>query len=111
MADAETLAHEALLKATEALTRVASHEMECARRYMEGATQNATQHAENVGKIEKLDKKVDALLEQGNQAKGRRETNQMLFSGLSGAFWLIVLQLLSTGVVATLTVLTIKGKI
>lgn len=111
MTDALSIASNAILKATEALTRIASHELECARRYQEGAAQNAVRHTENVERIECLDKKVDELLSQNAQTKGRLESSRMFFSGLPNAFWQIVMNLISTGIAVGATALLLKGKL
>lgn len=108
MPDATELAHEAIIKATEALTRVASHELECARRYQESAAQNARQHLENVSHIEKLDEKVDALLAQSDQAKGRAEVNTRLFGTLPSTIWTIIITGLITLSGSALTVFWLR---
>lgn len=109
--ETDTIANSALLKATEALIRISAHELECARRYAEGRDQNSHQHAENVSKMGRLEDKVDTLLSQNERAKGRLETNRALFAGIPNAFWQLVMQMLSGGIVAVIVLLAMKGKI
>lgn len=93
MSDALSVAQAAQLKAIEALTQVAAHERECARRYQEQARAQ-----------EEMNEKLDMLLEQNNLARGRAERNQVLLGGIPNAFWVAVIALGSSGFVAFATI-------
>lgn len=107
MSDALSVAHAALLKATEALSKVQSHEQECARRYSENAAaligikaDTQRRHEENAETLGEMKRDIRELLDQNNAAKGRAEQNRVILGGIPNALWVAVISLLSGAVIA-----------
>jgi hypothetical protein len=94
MTDALPIANAALIKATEAMTQVNSHERECARRYHETAKEMTA-----------IRQSLDLLVIQNAEARGKAAAVKKLVSGIPNAFWNVMISLCAGGVVAFFTIL------
>lgn len=97
MTDAMSVAQAAALDARTAMTQIAGHERECARRYAESATALAT-----------VDQKLDSLLEQSGIQRGKSEANRALLGNIPNALWQVVIAGCGAGAVVLATQL-LKG--
>lgn len=80
--DAMAAAQAAALEARAAVTQIFAHIRDCERRYQDSTVQ-----------MQRMNDKLDTLIEQGGFSRGRSSATLTLFGGIPNAIWSVVMSL------------------